>query len=77
MQFGFTLKPEHDIERTLALTRQALPTLRTSSSASSLRFATIASATSGGSICGTKRACGVPTDSSRDRSISRAMRNTW
>jgi probable F420-dependent oxidoreductase len=23
MQFGFTLKPEHDIERTLALTRQA------------------------------------------------------
>jgi len=23
MQFGFTLKPEHDIDRTLALTRQA------------------------------------------------------
>ena len=23
MQFGFTLKPEHSIERTLALTRQA------------------------------------------------------
>ena len=23
MQFGFTLKPEHTIERTLALTRQA------------------------------------------------------
>ena len=23
MQFGFTLKPEHTLERTLALTRQA------------------------------------------------------